>query len=1129
MADITAPALLRTSPADNATGVSVTSDLTLGFSEAVSAGSGLIKIYKSDGTLFHTIAANDTAQVSVVSARVTINPSVDLLAGTSYYVVVESGAFKDLAGNNYAGLSSPTAFNFSTAGTGGANPPADTTAPLLTGTSPADNAVNVPGDANLVLTFDEAVKAGSGSFEIRNAANGQLVQSIAVTDAVKVSFSGNQVTINPGSDLLPATSYYVTFASGVVRDLANNAFSGIVSQSTFNFSTATDYTDVTAPILLFKSPTYNPYGSVSQNVVLTFNEPVKAGTGVIEIRNQADGSLYRTISVTDTSQVTFSGRSVTIDPATDLDLNRAYSVVFAPGVIEDAAGHDFDGTAVGLATFVFPGGVYGTAILPGGYTIAGNDVGMDMTLLDFEAAANGTLISVTSSRVDILGTDGLTYRFFGPDFVTTATTVAEVGGSYVGLVEVWAGSGASAHILHSHYIYMSNVASSATFDFANNLWGPDSIIGSSADDILLGYAGHDTISGREGNDVLKGGFGNDLILGGLGADTLDGEVGIDTFKFASLAELSGDVVNGFEGGDKIDLSAIAGLSFIGTNAFSGVAGQVRYASAGANTTLEIDSDGNGSSNVSLVLTGGQFVLGETQPGSKALVLTADTSTPQLVSTGPADNATGVPLNAGMSLTFSENVARGTGLIEIRRSADGSLFSSVDITSPTVTIDARTVTFGAGNWFAPDTEYYVTFGAGVIKDTVGNSFTGISSSTAFSFKTVETTPPELVTANPADNAIDVAVSANIVLVFNEPVLISGGTVTILRASDNAVFETMQVGDPRLTVSGNTVTINPNGIFSYGTQYFVSMGITDLAGNPYERFLWNPLNFTTVDEGYNIAPYIVATSPSDGATNVPISTNLVLTFNESVVSGNSGTLDIHRSSDGSVVATILYADTDQLTFSGNKLTINPIADLDPGTSYYLTISEAAIKDTSGWGFAGFSSPTTFNFTTSAAGVPPPPPPGGLTGNGFSNTLVGGTGDDVITGLGRGDTLTGGGGSDKFVYTAVSESTGRNYDTITDFNASADLIDLWFQVTGVDTALTNGSLSPWSMDSNLASAVGAAKLAGHHAVLFTPSAGMLSGKIFLIVDANGVAGYQANADLVILLGNASSLAGLTAADFV
>src|SRR6188508_358793 len=96
----------------------------------------------------------------------------------------------------------------------------DRTAPQLQQTTPADNATGVAVSANLTLTFNEAVKAGAGNFEIRNAANGTLVQSIAVTDASKVTFSSSQVTINPGSDLSPETSYYVTFASGVVRDLA---------------------------------------------------------------------------------------------------------------------------------------------------------------------------------------------------------------------------------------------------------------------------------------------------------------------------------------------------------------------------------------------------------------------------------------------------------------------------------------------------------------------------------------------------------------------------------------------------------------------------------------------------------------------------------------------------------------------------------------------------------------------------------------------------------------------------------------------------------------------------------------------------------------------------------------------
>jgi hypothetical protein len=57
--------------------------------------------------------------------RVLINPSVDLLPGTGYYVLVDAGAIENLGGEDYAGISSPTAFNFTSAG----SPPADSTAP----------------------------------------------------------------------------------------------------------------------------------------------------------------------------------------------------------------------------------------------------------------------------------------------------------------------------------------------------------------------------------------------------------------------------------------------------------------------------------------------------------------------------------------------------------------------------------------------------------------------------------------------------------------------------------------------------------------------------------------------------------------------------------------------------------------------------------------------------------------------------------------------------------------------------------------------------------------------------------------------------------------------------------------
>lgn len=110
--DTTAPTLLSTSPADNATGILAGADLTLTFSEAMQAGSGDIVIYNADGTAARTIAVTDTTQVTISGSSVTINPTADLAFGGSYYVNMAAGVLKDTGGNSYAGISGATAFNF---------------------------------------------------------------------------------------------------------------------------------------------------------------------------------------------------------------------------------------------------------------------------------------------------------------------------------------------------------------------------------------------------------------------------------------------------------------------------------------------------------------------------------------------------------------------------------------------------------------------------------------------------------------------------------------------------------------------------------------------------------------------------------------------------------------------------------------------------------------------------------------------------------------------------------------------------------------------------------------------------------------------------------------------------------
>jgi methionine-rich copper-binding protein CopC len=1220
MVDITAPTLLQVSPSDNATGVSVTSNLRLGFSEAVNATSGLIKIYKSDGTLFYTIAANDTSQVSFDSTKtkVTIDPSVSLLAGTSYYVIIETGAFEDIAGNDYAGFSSPTALNFTTAGTPPPPPPpSDTTAPLLTGTTPNDNASNVAVGANLVLTFNEAVKAGSGNFEIHNAANGSVVQSIAVTDAAKVNFSGSQVTINPGSDLSPGTSYYVTFASGVVLDVANNAFAGISSSTTFNFSTASPSGP---PVLMSMIPADNGTGVQPwSDIVLFFNKEVKPGSGNIEI-HKSDGSLITSIAITDTFQVSFADHVVTLDPHVDLDWSTGYYVTYGAGVIRDLQNN----AAAGVTTPT-----------QFNFTTGPNNADPGPLLVSASPSDNATNVNV------------------GSNIVLTFNEPIKLG-NYNGTIRVYYADGTNVKFIYLDDASQVSISGNTlTVNPTTDLLSQTAYYVTMLPGNILDLSGN-AFAGITSPTTLNFVTGTTTDAAApLLASTLPTDNAQNVARESSLILYFNEGVKA--GSGNVEIHRVSDGSLVDTIAITNPVGITFYEDrVGVFPTVMLDWSTQYyvtmAPGVIKDYAGNNFAgISSSTAFNFTTIADPAISPPILIASYPYSS--GTYIDANINLIFSELVQAGTGTIEIRRSSDGALATSVDIhDAGQVTIYQQSVTLNPDINLDPYTGYYVLISSGAIRDLAGNDYTGISSPTVVQFTTgalvpppppppdggviviggfppPDTTDPSLTEITPADNASNVPIAANLILTFNESVQAGSGDLEIRKSSDGSLFKSIALSDTsQVQFSDSTITINPNVNLGLNTGYYVvldSGAVVDLAGNTYAGFS-SPagFNFTTAstpdttpphltfsfhlsfdfDEtvvrgtgnieirrlldgslydsvavtdiskvsingdqvgvtpsipledaaayyvtiapgvfkdlagnafggtttsyfttGDQNAPVLLNMTPGIDATNVAVDANIVLTFNEPVQPGwNSFSLRIL----GQPSLNFDVNDMTQVTYAGNTVTINPTAILAAGTTYIFDIGTYAVKDLNGNGYYS----QTYNFTTATAGGGGSPP-GGLTlmGTIASNTLVGGAGDDVITGLGRGDTLTGGGGADTFVYTAVSDSTSRAYDTITDFNASADLIDLWFQVTGVDTAITSGSLSQWTMDSNLASAVGAAKLASHHAVSFTPNAGTLSGKTFLIVDANGVAGYQANADLVILLGNTSSLAGLTPADFV
>ncbi|HEX8225761.1 MAG TPA: cadherin domain-containing protein [Allosphingosinicella sp.] len=156
--------------------------------------------------------------------------------------------------------------------------------------------------------------------------------------------------------------------------------------------------------------------------------------------------------------------------------------------------------------------------------------------------------------------------------------------------------------------------------------GGDSISGTSSnpalrttnsEDTVSGRDGHDTILGLGGDDILTGDGGNDVLNGGMGADRLTGGLGKDQFVYNAAGESAPgahDVITDFSRAqaDRISLSGIdanTGLSgnqaftFIGAAAFSGVAGQLRYATSGGVTLVSGDVNGDGVADFQLELTG----------------------------------------------------------------------------------------------------------------------------------------------------------------------------------------------------------------------------------------------------------------------------------------------------------------------------------------------------------------------------------------------------------------------------------------------------------------------------------------------------------------------------------------------
>lgn len=145
----------------------------------------------------------------------------------------------------------------------------------------------------------------------------------------------------------------------------------------------------------------------------------------------------------------------------------------------------------------------------------------------------------------------------------------------------------------------------------------EGLVGSNFADRLTGDGNANAIIGGYGNDRIVGGSGGDRLVGQFGADDLFGGAGADRFRYNDLWESTvspagRDTVFDFSGadGDRIDLRGIdarhgtpanQAFTFIGTAAFHGSAGELRYEKQASDTYVYADVNGDGKADFSIHL------------------------------------------------------------------------------------------------------------------------------------------------------------------------------------------------------------------------------------------------------------------------------------------------------------------------------------------------------------------------------------------------------------------------------------------------------------------------------------------------------------------------------------------------
>jgi hypothetical protein len=376
--------------------------------------------------------------------------------------------------------------------------------------------------------------------------------------------------------------------------------------------------------------------------------------------------------------------------------------------------------------------------------------------------------------------------------------------------------------------------------------------------------------------------------------------------------------------EAMDPLTITSLTFTLANGVTPVAGAVSYAGV---TAIFNPSANLATSTLytATITTGAMDAAGNPLATDYVWTFTtgiaADTTAPTVTLTVPTNAATGVAIGNNITATFSEAMDPLTITPLTFTLTDG-----VTPVAGAVSYAGVTAVFNPSADLAVSTTYTATITTGAL-DLAGNP---LATNHVWTFTTgaaADIIAPTVTLTAPLNAATGVAIGNNITATFSEamdPLTITSLAFTLA----NGVTPVPGA----VTYTGVTAVFNPSADLAASTLYTatVTIGAMDLAGNPLAiNHVWT---FTTGVAADAIAPTVMFTSPSNGATGVAIGNNITAAFSEAMDPLTLTNLTFTLT-DGVTPVTGL------VTYAGTIAVFNPLAGLASSTLYTATITTAA----------------------------------------------------------------------------------------------------------------------------------------------------------------------------------------------